>query len=123
MSVSRPPDTRQFPSITPMPTDVSGVPAASNNVGPNGSGGGSVGLIVAVVVGGLLLALAVVGVIVLVLVVIRGRKGSKQRTYDVPETCESAGLENPVYSGLWAMLSLHTLWMFAWFLSLCHEML
>ena len=84
-------------TVTPMASDV---PSPSNNMTHRGSGGNNVGLIVAVVVGAVLLALAVVGVIVLVIVLIRGKKARKQRTYDVPQTCENSGLENPVYAGL-----------------------
>ena len=97
MSISQDPDDGQFPSSTSMPTDV---PAPSDNV-TSGGGGSDVGLIVAVVVGAVLLALAVVGVIVLVIVLVRGKKGgNKESTYDVPQACTNAGLENPVYSGL-----------------------
>ena len=97
MSISQAPDPGYSPSLTPMPTDV---PAPSDSVGSSDSAGGNVGLIVGVVVGALLLALAVTGVTVLMIVLIRARKGSKQRMYDVPQTCENPGLANPVYSGL-----------------------
>ena len=58
-----------------------------DTVGPSDSASSnSVGLIVAVMVGALLLALAVVGVPLIVIMVIKMRKKGKQRTHDVPPT-------------------------------------
>ena len=102
LSISPAPDPHQSLSFTPLPTDF---PTPSDDVGPSnnpGDNAGSsdsasdnVGLIVAVMVGTLLLALAVVGIPLIVIVVIRmRRKGKrrkgKQRIHDVPPTDSSS---------------------------------
>ena len=68
--------------ITPTYTDF----PTPTNVGPSDNSSDSVGLIVAVTAGALLLALAVVGVPLIVIAVIKMRKKSKQRTLAVTPT-------------------------------------
>ena len=68
--------------ITPTYTDF----PTPTNVGPSGNSSDSVGLIVAVTSGALLLALVAVGVPLIVIMVIKIRKKSRQRTLDVTPT-------------------------------------
>ena len=93
-STSQDPDPHQSMSFTPMPTDFpmhsDGMDPSDNpddDVAPSDTAAGdNVGLLVAVMVGGLLLVLAVVGVPLIVIMVIKMRKKGKQRTLDVSPT-------------------------------------
>lgn len=71
LSISQNPDHEQSPSFTHMPLDT---PAPSDDMGP----GDNVGLIVAIVMGAILLALAVVGVF-LQLIIVTGRKRRNEK--------------------------------------------
>ena len=100
LSTSQDPGPHQSLSFTPMPTDFplhsDGMDLSGNsgdNVGPSDSAAGdNVGLLVAVIVGTLLVVLVAVGVPLIVIMVIKKRKKTKQRTLDIlPTNSSSSG--------------------------------
>ena len=75
--------------ITPMYTDLPSPTDGMDPMDPSGNSSDNVGLIVAVTVNALLLAL-MVGVPLIVIMVIKLRKNSRQRTLDLTPTDDSS---------------------------------
>ena len=81
------------PMYTDFPTPTVGMDPSDSpddNMGPSGTSSDNVGLIVAVTANALLLALVVVGVPLIVIMVMKLRKNSRQRTLDATPTDDSS---------------------------------